>query len=203
MTMGLHLGHVEIRLFGVMAAMGMSLWVGCNPFTTRQPEPPETEKRTPVRNPVSSIDVLYNLRATCENLSPTQYLETLSEDFVFVPDPEDSVNFSNAFPPGQVWDKARETVFAHNFLNDRTTQSIQFKNWPPDLVESSTDGRRHRYEYKYDVIIDHLRNAPKAIQGISDLFLREEEDGHWTLYRWRDERISAVARTWGELRARF
>jgi len=178
---------------------------GCpNPFATRTPEIPEVGgKRLPMLDPSSALNVLSNLKIAYQGLSPLDYLDTLSEDFVFVPDPRDAEVFPDVYTPEEPWDKARESLFAGNLLSDNVTESIWFRKWPPELMELDEEEKKETYEYQYDISLVHGRDAPSRIRGTGYIFLRERDDGTWAIYRWEDEKTDQVVGTWGELRARF
>ena len=178
---------------------------GClNPFATRTPESPEAGgKRIPMLDPSSAMNVLNNVKIAYQGLSPLEYMDALSEDFVFVPDPSDEGVFSDVYAPDMPWDRDRESLFAANLLSDNITESIRLREWPPELMEMSEEEKKETYEYDYDVSLVHDRDAPRRIRGTGYIFLREREDGTWAIYRWEDEKTDQVVGTWGELRAKF
>ena len=193
------INRVSICIFALIVVSGCP-----NPFGTRAPEVPEVGgRRLPMLVPSSAMNVLNNLKIAYQGLSPLDYLDTLSEDFVFVPDPRDAEMFPDVYMPDQPWDKARESLFTGNLLSDNVTESIWFRAWPPELTELDEAEKKEIYEYEYEVSLVHGRDAPSKIQGTGYISLREGDDGVWVIYRWEDEKTNLLVSTWGELRAKF
>ncbi|MBA7575860.1 hypothetical protein ES708_17696 [subsurface metagenome] len=88
----------------------LAIIVACNnPFATRKPQGGGSFTGVAIKPANSAENVLYNLRASFENLSAQDYIYIFSEDFTFSPDPEDSLAFIEEFRTG--WDYNRELLF--------------------------------------------------------------------------------------------
>ncbi len=194
--------HVCIFLIAAIWTSGCS-----NPFSTRddQVQPP-TGGRSPIGTAVRGEELLENLKEAVQSLRPADYLQLLSDDFIFTPDEKDSSDFSHIYD--DLWDKEKEESFADFFLSDSLlVRSISMLgNWPPTLFEASSDGNQEEYRDNYIATIFYLEereDTPRRISGEFWLSLRKNEEGSWELFRWRDFKTSQEESTWGELRARF
>lgn len=169
-----------------------------NPFSTREPQKPGSEG-TAIKPANSPENVLYNLGASFEGLSIQDYLDVFSEDFAFHPDPDDSVGYEEDFING--WDFEKETEFANNFL--------QRQNFKEDIEGSPIEltpfydykAGQDMYDYTYDMFIIK-KDTTVRVEGTAWLYLRENKEGNWSIYRWVDFRYRTNSITWGVLRAK-
>lgn len=180
---------IRLCILGVFVA---GVVVACNnPFATRTPEEPPAGGAV-LKPPNSAENVLYNLDVSFDSLSIQDFLGTMSEDFVFVPDPDDSLEYETDFRG--MWDKIVETDFANNFFITvdsaiRLTSQYEYK-----------PGGDY-YEYLYTLEIkDEGKTIP--VIGRSWLYLREY-DGSWYIYLWVDHKIQKSGNTWGVIRALY
>jgi len=171
-----------------------------NPFYTRTPEPPEEGRRLNLFSPTVARNVVKNLKRTWEKFSPVDYMECLSEDFRFSPDPSDSTKFEEIF--SEPWDRAREEAFARRFLDKNTISSLSLLLEPDEPEYEEDRGDEHYFEYSYILQIQHNLDAPGYMEGKMHLTLRRDETGNWSIVLWKDEKTGDVP-TVGELRARF
>ena len=172
-----------------------------NPFSTREPEK-NTSEGAAIKSPKSPENVLYNLEAAFEGLSIQDYLDVFSDDFVFHPDPEDSLEYEQEF--GNGWDYEKETMFANNFLQKKNF-AVGIEDSPIDIFANyEFKPGLNMYEYRYNMFIiegDSLRKDTQEIEGKAWLYLREDSEGKWAIYQWIDYRIRPSSITWGGLRA--
>jgi hypothetical protein len=173
------------------------LW-GCNPFATRTPEPPEGAQIDYLPRNLAE-NILENLRMSCEHRRAADYMSWLTEDFQFEPDPGDAVTYEDEF--SEPWDGSREETFVSRWLDKNNTLSIQFSRWERTFQE--TVGEEERLEYAYALELQHLRDAPKHVEGKGYFSLKADEQGRWAIFHWIDERTNVSMSSWGELRARF
>lgn len=176
--------------------------LGCqNPFSTREPKNPGTEGAA-IKPPISPENVLYNLASSFEGLSIQDYLDVFSEDFAFNPDTEDSLEYEEYFVNG--WDLQNETEFANNFIQP---QNFTEGSTPIDIFANyEYKPGENMYEYNYTMFIsfkDTLATAASRaeVEGRAWLYLREDDEGKWSIYRWVDFRLRSSSLTWGVLRA--
>ncbi len=191
MVMKTHLGILIVLLLLVS---------GCrNPFSTREPEPP-TGEQLPLVEPTSAENVLRNLEISCEYMSINDYMNTLSEDFLFLPDPSDRNRFPEVF--SQPWDRQREFEFCRRLFNKEMTSLISFSSSVDSnvtVIEETPSSAHYRYDYHITLI--HHTDAPRSVRGRAEFYLRCDQLGNWTIFRWEDEKTDL--HSWGELRARF
>ena len=168
-----------------------------NPFYTRTPEPPEEGRRLNLFSPTVACNVVRNLELTWEKFSSVDYMECLSEDFRFSPDPSDSTKFEEIF--SEPWDRAREEAFARRLLDRSIVSSLDLSL---KLEYEEDRGDEHYFEYSYTLQLQHDRDAPGYMKGKMHLTLRRDATGNWSIVLWKDEKTSDTP-TVGELRARF
>ncbi|SVB79835.1 uncharacterized protein METZ01_LOCUS232689, partial [marine metagenome] len=109
-----------------------------NPFATRTPDCP-SGKLLFLREPLRPENVLLNVRDTFEGFSPVQYMDQVTEDFLFVPDADDLQRFPEAFNPPEdynpesnsdtLWTRDDERRFASNLLDRTRFHRIEFSRW--------------------------------------------------------------------------
>jgi len=170
-----------------------------NPFETRTPQQPATGGVT-VKPANTPENVLYNMRVTFEALSVQDYLDVFSDDFVFNPDPEDSIEYEDRF--GSVWNKNREIDFANNFFLAVNADTLAHNSVSVTLFKYSYRPGQDMYEYDYEVEIV-IKEKLTVLSGRAWLFLREYSDGKWYIYQWVDHRYEKKKITWGVLRALY
>ena len=195
--------HVLLFIFNVLLILLFELNSCNNPFTTRDPEKPGSEGAA-IKPPKSPENVLDNLEASFEGLSIQDYLDIFSEAFAFHPDSGDSTLFEEDFRYGWKYDK--EELFANNFLQ-RNNFKEDIEGSPIDLsVKYEYKPGQDMYEYQYHMFIlqadttDTIYNRIE-IEGLAWLFLSEDTEGKWSIYKWVDFRLRSDSFTWGILRA--
>lgn len=158
--------------------------VACNnPFSTRKAERGESTGAA-IKPANSPENVLHNLWSSFGSMSIYDYMDIFTEDFVFNPDPADSVEYEQDFMYG--WGYEREKNFAENFLQKTVASEIEFTT--------------HSYEYKagedlYDYIYSIMVFPPDStfasrtdVKGHAWLYLKENEEGKWKIYKWSEIR---------------
>ncbi len=192
-----------------------------NPLSTRTPDCPSGSPLF-LRERTEPAFVLFNVETTFEHLRPSQYMEQLTEDFIFVPDREDIdlhpeiYQAPDNYDPDRdtLWTRERERGFAAGLLNQNRFQKVDFVRWyksAKDEVQPLEDGLKERYIFPYE--IDFIVLAGKETdcsgQGLKglmevDLVTPTPENPVWSIQRWKDLRDPATAKcSWGELRAEF
>ena len=156
-----------------------------------------------IKPPNSPENVLFNLESSFEGLSTLDYIGVFSEDFIFSPDPEDSLKFVEDFRSG--WDYEKENLFAGNYLQ-RINFSDTIEGKPIFLDTVSIVPGVDLYEFTYNMLIFEADPAGGGsnrveIEGEAWLYFRENSEGEWYIYRWVDHRINKNSVTWGALRA--
>ena len=178
-----------------------------SPFSTRTPEEPE--KPRPYRLLSRSIapgNVLINLKTVYDYaLSVDDYMDGLSEEFLFEPDPSDALVYEDAF--SSPWNAERERTFTANLfdriLSDPQDTPRVLTRWE-EIVADDEEEREAYFEYEYKLEFrDKQDESWKAAEGKAYLYLRKGEDENWALSRWVDEKTNEEIPSWGALRAQF
>lgn len=179
-----------------------ALFTACNnPFSTRTPSVPPKEGA--VILPATSPErVLHNLEESVRAMSIQDYLDVFSDDFVFSPDPGDSLAYEQDFQTP--WTKERESEFALNFFQQASQDStfyVQLYTYFPSVYHPGET----MYEYFYKVTYGSESIAKTELYGKAWLYFRESSDGKFSVFLWVDHRVKPVekASTWGVLRARY
>lgn len=194
-------GRRTISVIALIAAVVALMCAACNnPFQTREPETPDSTGGAAIKPATSPDNVLYNLRASFEGLSSLDYLDVFSDDFTFHPDTDDSLAYEQEF--ASTWNIERERTFAENFLQRSVTGEIEV--YP---VYEYKPGE-NLYDYRYSMKITPTDTTvavvlPYDVNGHAWLYLREDTEGLWEIYRWVEIQNSAPGQyiTWGVLRA--
>jgi hypothetical protein len=191
-----------LAVFAVLAGVMLTLNSCNNPFSTRDPEDPGSEGAA-IKPPNSPENVLFNLEASFEGLSILDYLSVFSDDFMFNPDPEDSLLYLEDFTSG--WGYEKEDEFANNYLQ-RVNFTDHIEGKPIFLDTVSIVPGVDLYEYTYNMYIfeaDSTGVDPSRIEieGEAWLYFREDSEGKWYIYQWTDHRINSNSITWGALKA--
>jgi hypothetical protein len=198
----------SIKLFrGLVVATWMLLLIGffrCEcPFSTRTPVEPEKPRPYNLQSRTSPENVLSNFKIVYEYaLSVVDYMDGLTEDFHFSPDPLDSLKYEDTF--SNPWNLAREEQFTTNLfdrvVSDPNPRALSHWEFIVDVVEV----HEAYFEYEYELgFNDEQDGAWKSAEGKAHLYLRKGEDGNWALSRWVDEKTNAEIPSWGALRAQF
>jgi len=195
----------RIRVFGITVWMMVLIGVlRCEcPFSTRTPVEPEKPRPYSLQSPTSPENVLSNFKIVYEYaLSAVDYMDCLSEDFHFSPDPFDSLQYEEIF--SNPWGLEREEQFTAN-LFDRVVSDPNPKvltRW--EFIVDVQEEHEAYFEYDYELgFNDEQDGAWKSAEGKAHLTLRKGEDGSWALSRWLDEKTNPEVSSWGALRTQF
>ena len=184
-----------------LAALVVQLAACNNPFSTRAPAVPP-EGGAAILPATSPEKVLSNLEESVRAKSIQDYLDVFSEDFVFSPDPGDSLAYEQDFRTR--WTKERESEFALNFFQQAqqdSTFSVVMETYAPSVYHPGET----MYEYFYKVTYGGKIVTETVLRGKAWLYFRESSDGKWSIFLWVDHRVLPVekASTWGVLHARY
>ena len=190
--------RLNLSLLCFITAALYFAFVSCNnPFKTRTPSEP-TSGGVAIKPANTPENVLYNMRVSFEALSIQDYLDVFSEDFIFNPDTEDSIDHEEQFL--SIWNKDREIDFANNFFIKVQADTLHNNSVTVTLFKYEYRPGQDMYEYDYTVEIDFMDEVT-ALNGRAWLFLRESDDGKWYIRQWVDHRYEKNKDTWGVLRA--
>ena len=185
-----------------------------SPFSSRTPDCP-SGKRLFLREPTTPEAVLFNVVDTMRGLSPVQYMDQLTDDFLFVPDVEAMELYLDVYSPpagynpdadvDTLWNRDQERRFAVNLLDNTQFRSIVVERW----YQSSNDEREvfdddplhERYIFPYEIVFTEqpTKEDPGEIfelRGRLELDMVTETDDNpiWLVKRMQDFRDFATAR---------
>ena len=195
-----------------------------SPLSTRVPECP-SGTLVPLREPTMSEAVVFNLRDTFEGFSPLQYVDQLSEDFLFAPElaglelHREVYQLPRGYDPDPpdtdtLWTREDERRFAFNLLDRQEFQSISISRW----FDANQDEQRLNPDdpgqetYIFPYIIDFITQPGEQqearvfeVRGRMqiDLATTSDETPEWFIRRWQDFREPASELTFTELRGQF
>ncbi len=166
--------------------------------------------------------VLANLtsifQAQPEFRSPQQYMEQFTEDFIFIPDPEDVQLYPEIYGANRdtVWGATEERSFARIVLSPERILSAHFTRWFRSSLDEripSDDELREIFIFPYEAEFVEIIGAAEAnsvetigIKGLAtiELVTPTVENPVWSIAVWHDQRDRASAKfSMGELRAIF
>lgn len=199
------MGGGKARTIGAAGA-ALLLAAGCF-FTPREAEDPKdiTIVTEPAKSPEEVISKLENSFLTWNT---TQFVDLMTDDYIFHPDRSDSSDFADAgvFPFAAPWAPAdEEIVFNRIFacFNDGATKNgNMLLSYTGDQVftDSSVTGfSTFESDYTIGVYYVHLQTSEQdsvKFDGALKLFIRDTGGGTYEIYRWEDFRKGSFP-TWG------
>ncbi len=180
---------------------GLVLVASCGVFEPRDSEHPEAGSGGSVYiQPQEPATVISNLVAVMVDAPHTNYPELFSEDFTFVPDPDDVLTLESIYGQGVFddWDvevevEVGELLFSRYFLAllelDEGT-----------VIEDTDSTYSVLHEYVFDILGDH---GWSKFRGAANFRIRQDpSDNLWYIYQWEDFRTEAsdsigIDGTWG------
>lgn len=193
-------------------------------FSTRIPDCPSGELLF-LREPTTPEAVLFNVRDTFEGFSAVQYVDQLSEDFLFIPElsglelyreiynPPDGYNPDNPANRDTLWARGDERRFATNLLDRTQFQQVTISRWyiPGEDQRILHADEPERETYLFDYIVDFIEQPVDGnarafeLRGRMevDLVTPSEENPVWSIQRWQDFRAGQNDQSFTELRGAF
>jgi len=173
-------------------ALAMS---GCL-FDTRDAQPPadEGDDVIPLDTP---LGVFQAMTVALESLKDANYERAISENFVFSPTTQDSLN--PTFEGSQVydnWDKTVEMDVLGLLLADSKNISVEFR--PTEQINQNTFVR-FSVEYELGVVDIATPTDTTLYEGLAEFDVRLE-GGNWRLTFWNEIDALSDLSTWGYLR---
>lgn len=176
-----------------------------NPFTTREPEPPQQNTSNFI-SPSSPEIVFTNLQIAFAERNVENYMRSFvdttrsDEQYTFVPDQGVAARNPGIFSNWNLEDERRYLVQLLQATPRDSVLSLQFKL---DNRSEGTDVATYTQEY---VILARSRregeNIPTRIAGESKFWLQRNETGDWAIYHWEDF-TNGIDPSWSELKALF
>jgi hypothetical protein len=183
--------------------LSILLVLGCdNPFSTRSAEPPSVRRGT-WEDPTFYDAVLRNLESSYNEQIIDNFTESISESFLFVPDPEDRAQYPGIFDE---WGFEEERDVTRSIFSSGTGAFINLALVDTTMEVTfypSGDTARAEVIYELSVAQDKV-NAPGHLAGRAIFHVAEETGGIWKVYQWEDSKADFPdSSSWGQLRAAF
>jgi len=182
---------------GVLIALMCTVWAGCELFTTRDAEPPDSARNTWM-TPRQPSDVLDNLSSAIFERSAVNYMRSFdAQDFRFE---ADAVALGRD-PSLAGWGYNEENNHARALFSEGVVPRDSglyavFTVIEETLLGDSSEIHAH-YELRAGVA---LAGAPHEMAGTAYVLLRRGGESYWQVYRWRDLRTEEQS-TWSDLKS--
>lgn len=195
-----------------------------NPLSTRTPDCPSGALLF-LREPNDPEAVLFNVRDTFEGFSPTQYMDQLTEDFLFAPDIDALQLYLEVYRPPDgyhpdldrdtLWAREEERRFASNLIDRQRFQRLKFTRWYDSSKDERDfdpeDTRRETYFFPYELVLTSQPDEEGVTKVVEvrgraevELVTPSDENPVWAIGRWQDFRDAASAKqTFTELRGEY
>jgi hypothetical protein len=194
------LKRVNVIILFVLAA-------GCeNPFTTREPEPPEQNSSNFIP-PTTPEIVFANLKIAIQERNVENYIRSFvdtsrsSKSFTLIPDQGVAATNPGIF---QNWRLEDERRYITQLLQVTPSDSIRNLRF---IEESRSEtASTASFTQSYELILRHTRqtsNIPTEFRGQSRFMLEKDQSGDWAIYRWEDFATNDADPSWSELKAFF
>ncbi|MBU0508124.1 hypothetical protein KKH27_04725 [bacterium] len=180
-----------------LTGIGLALLCGCELFSTRDAEPPDSGRST-WNTPREPADVLDNLRSAIFERDAVNYMRSFdSRVFVFE---ADQVAL-NRDPSLAEWGYEEENAHAVRLFSEGTVPRdsalfAAFTVSDETLIGDSAEVHAH-YELNAGVA---LTGVPHHVAGTAYFFLRMGTEGYWQVYLWKDLRTDEAS-TWSDFKS--
>ena len=185
------------RITLILLLFAAVLLNGCGLFSTRNPEAPDTGRRT-WETPRVPDDVLTNLRSALFEKDAVNYLRSFdSQTFQFI---ADQVTVARD-PSVANWNYDSESqhiakLFSSGTLPTDSVLIVTFTSPVETILGDSAEVRIH-YDLQAGVA---LAGVPHHVAGTADFFFRIGTEGYWQINRWQDTRTEDVS-TWSDFKS--
>lgn len=176
-----------------------------NPFIPRTPEPPQgtTSRYIP---PFSAEIVLDNLRNAINDRNGENYLRCFAdssrtgERFRFEPDAATANQYAGVF---HQWGLTQERDYFSQLRAALPTDSL--RSLRLDSLQTITFNDSAQFARAYELNVRHKQQSagvPGQVRGELRFWLRKDQFGEWSIYRWADF-ATGQSQTWSALKAAF
>ena len=187
---------MKIRWIPVVALFFLAL-SGCDLFSTRSPESPDTGRGS-WEIPRVPEDVLTNMSHAMSERNSVNYLLSFdSEKFEFEADPE-ALQQNSSMAGWNYQDESDHInrLFSEGTLPHDSSVAVVFLTIEPTTLGDSAEVIAD-YSFRAEVA---LAGSPGPMAGTARFFLHIGESGYWTIYYWRDQRTEEQS-TWSDLKS--
>ena len=188
-----------------MSIIGFTAFSCTNPFSTREPEAPNTGNQTwiPPRRPEI---VLENMKIAIRDQNVENYLRCLSAvpsgnaRYVFIADAAVASEYPGTF---ERWTRDNERAYSSQIRAILPADSARGLSLVP--VQTNVFADSALLVRDYTLVLRHTQQkqgVPGVVVGQARLWLRVDSFGDWAIYRWED-RSSGNDQTWSVFKAIF
>ena len=167
-----------------VGALCLALSIGCGLFDLRDPEPPSTDT-VPFVPATDPHIVLQNLRVSAEAKSTSNFIKSITTDYVWRFDPFDVVSDS-------VWAGDRDLSALESMFKNTGTVKL---TWAPNDSGPWESGRYYG-NLGYRLVFRRSATDSVMFRGKCTIYLRLVGT-QWTVYRWADVNDGTDVSTWG------
>ncbi len=175
--------------------LGLLLLMGCDLFSTRDPEPPTGPNTSDIATFHEEAPEL--MIAAIELRDPNQYMMLIDTSLSYVPPAGmENAAFFDA------WDYEKENIFVQRLLSPDvlppdSAATLSFQN--PEVTEPTADSVIYvqGYQLEYHSVMTEI---PTLYQGVVQWSLVRGDDGGWRVALWQDLAASGEEATLSVLR---
>jgi hypothetical protein len=183
---------------------GLGLTASCGVFEPRGSEPPKEGSGGSVYVPPQEpAIVVSNLVTVMVEYPHTRYSDLFSEDFTFVPDPDDVLTLESIYGQGVFddWGAEVELQVGDRLFSRYYLALLELSEGT--VIEDTDSTYTVFHEYRLDILGDQ---GWSDFRGAANFRMKQDpSDNLWYLYRWEDFRTEAsdsagIEGTWGLLK---
>jgi len=193
-------------IIGIPLALLLTFGFGCeNPFSTREPEPPEQNSSTFINPSIPEL-VFVNLQLSFQERNVENYIRSFvdttvsAQSFSFIPDQGVAATNPGTF---QNWNLENERLYLLQLIqatSPDSTLGLTFRE------ESRNEGAQTAtFTQDYEIVVRHQRrddDIPAIFRGQSKFWLSKNETGDWAITQWEDF-TNGQDPSWSELKVLF
>jgi len=176
-----------------------------NPFATREPEAPKNSGSRYIP-PFAAEIVLENMRNAISDRNVENYLRCFTdstrtgERFRYEPDAAASNQYPGVFSQ---WGLSQERDYFSQLRAALPTDSL--RSLRLDSLQTIAFSDSAQFVRAYELNVRHKQQSagvPGQVRGELRFWLRKDQFGEWSIYRWADF-ATGQAQTWSALKAAF
>lgn len=187
-----------VLLSAAAVLLAALLGTGCDLFSARTPEPP-TEAGGTFLQPDTPEQVIANVQAAIQELSPLNYRRSFAADLDVEPTPAALARDPSVWNGWGLTEEERYFSTLAAAAQFASGHELRFA----DDVLSIVDSERYVFDATYTLTVQHRRpNAPTTVAGTLTWTLTQAPDGLWRIQTWTD-RSEGTAPSWSDLKVEF
>jgi hypothetical protein len=184
--------------------MALTLMASCGLFEPRESEEPEAGSGGSVYiQPQEPQVVVSNLLSVIVEAPHLNYPELFSEDYAFIPDPDDVLTIESIYGQGifDNWDASVEVDVGERMFDRYILALLELSEGT--VIEDTDSTYTVLHEYSFDILIDQ---GWLNFRGAANFHMkRDPSDNLWYMFLWEDFRTemsdsTGIEGTWGLLK---